>query len=82
VQIQTHQKIKPYQQLRYGSNVPFPSRNRSICEVFGFACSDNPARPLQRSNRRVCKTSSSAHLKEDGKMSRLIFGVQSSTPTE
>ena len=36
VQVQSHQTIKPYQQLRYGSNVPFrhgPDRRR---EVFGY----------------------------------------------
>ena len=35
VQVQAHQKIQPYQKLRYGSNVPVPARTGRRCEIFG-----------------------------------------------
>jgi len=50
VQVQSHQTIKPYQQLRYGSNVPF--RHGPI-EVVKFSASlspENLARGLQKNN--------------------------------
>ena len=76
VQVQTHQKIKPYQQLRYGSNVPFRHGPIDIVKYSASPCPDNPACPLQRSNPKGLQDELIRHLKEDGKMSRFDFGVQ------
>jgi len=76
VQVQTHQKIKPYQQLRYGSNVPFRHGPTDIVKYSATPLSDNPARPLQRSNPKGLQDELIRHLKEDGKMSSFDFGVQ------
>jgi len=76
VQIQAHQKIKPYQQLRYGSNVPFRHGPIDIVKYSATPFPDNPARPLERSNRNALQDELIRHLKEDGRMSGFDFGVQ------
>jgi hypothetical protein len=76
VQVQTHQKIKPYQQLRYGSNVPFRHGPTDVVKYSATPISDNPARPLLRSNPKGLQDELVRHLKEDGKMSSFEFGVQ------
>ena len=57
VQVQAHQKIIPYQQLRYGSNVPFRHGPIDVVKYSASPLSDNSARPLQRGNRTPCRTS-------------------------
>jgi len=76
VQVQTHQKIKPYQQLRYGSNVPFRHGPIDIVKYSATPFPDNPARPLQRSNPNALQDELIRHLKEDGRMSGFDFAVQ------
>jgi hypothetical protein len=76
VQVQAHQKIKPYQQLRYGSNVPFRHGPIDIVKYSATPFPDNPSRPLQRSNPNALQDELVRHLKEDGKMSGFHFGVQ------
>ncbi len=76
VQVQTHQEIKPYQRLRYGSNVPFRHGPIDIVKYSATPSLDNPARPLQRSNPKALQDELIRHLKEDGKMSSFDFGVQ------
>jgi catalase len=76
VQVQTHQKIKPYQQLRYESDVPFRHGPIDIVKYSATPISDNPARPLQRSNPKGLQDELIRHLKEDGRMSGFDFGVQ------
>jgi hypothetical protein len=76
VQVQMHQKIKPYQQLRYGSNVPFRHGPIEVVKYSATPFSDNPARSLQRSNPKGLQDELIRHLKEDGKMSGFDFGVQ------
>ncbi len=76
VQLQTHQKIEPYQQLRYESNVPFRHGPVDIVKYSATPLPDNPARPLQRSNPKGLQDELIRHLKEDGKMSGFDFGVQ------
>jgi hypothetical protein len=76
VQLQTHQKIKPYQQLRYGSDVPFRHGPVDIVKYSATPFPDNPARPLQRSNPNALQDELTRHLKEDGRMSGFDFGVQ------
>lgn len=76
VQVQAHQKIKPYQHLRYGSNVPFRHGPVDIVKYSATPFSDNPARDLQRSNPNALQDELARHLKEDGRISGFEFGVQ------
>jgi catalase len=76
VQVQAHQKIKPYQHLRYGSNVPFRHGPVDIVKYSATPFPDNPARVLQRSNPNALQDEMARHLKEDGRMSGFEFGVQ------
>jgi hypothetical protein len=48
VQIQAHQKIKPYQQLRYWSNVPFRHGPSDVIKHSATPSPENPGRPLQK----------------------------------
>ena len=76
LQPQAHQKIKPYQLLHYGSNVPFRHGPIDVVKFFAKAAQDNPAHPLQRSNPNALQDELARHLKEDGQMSSFDFGVQ------
>lgn len=73
---QMHQKIKPYQKLRYGSNTPFRHGPTDIVKYSATPFPGNPARPLQRNNPNALQDELLRHLKEDGKMSEFDFGVQ------
>jgi len=75
VQVQSHQKMKPYQLLRYGSNTPF----RHGPEVVKFSATpllDNSAHALKRGNPNALQDELIRHLDEDGRMSAFDFGVQ------
>jgi len=76
VQVQAHQKIKPYQKLRYGSNVPFRHGPLDVVKYSATPFPDNPTRPLERSNPNALQDELLRHLKEDGKMSGFDFAVQ------
>lgn len=76
VQVQAHQKIKPYQRLRYWSNVPFRHGPSDVVKQSATPFAGNPARPLQRSNPNALQDELIRHLKEDGKMSGFDFGLQ------
>jgi len=76
VQFQTHQKIKPYQQLRYWSNVPFRHGPNDMVKQSATPSPDNPAMPLQRSNPNGLQDELVRHLKEDSRMSSFDFGLQ------
>jgi hypothetical protein len=76
VQVQAHQKIEPYQKLRYGSNVPFRHGSMDVVKYSATPFPSNPARPLQKGNPNALQDEVLRHLKEDGKMSGFDFGVQ------
>jgi hypothetical protein len=76
VQVQSHQTIKPYQQLHYGSNVPFRHGQFDVVKYSATSSPDNPARPLQRSNPDGLQDEFIRHVQEDGKMSSFDFGIQ------
>src|SRR2546430_5908039 len=76
VQFQTHQKIKPYQQLRYWSNVPFRHGPNDVVKQSAIPSPDNPGIPLQRSNPNGLQDELVRHLNEDTKMSSFDFGLQ------
>ena len=76
VQVQSHQTIKPYQQLRYGSNVPFRHGPIDVVKFSATPSPDNLARPLQKSNPNGLQDELIRHVQEDTKMSSFDFGVQ------
>jgi hypothetical protein len=76
VQVQSHQTIKPYQQLRYGSNVPFRHGPVDVVKYSATPSPDNLAMPLQKSNPNGLQDELIRHVQEDNKMSTFDFGVQ------
>jgi hypothetical protein len=76
VQLQSCQKIKPYQQLRYWSNVPFRHGPIDVVKQSAIPFPDNPARPLQRSNPNAMQDELTRHVTEDRRMSGFDFGLQ------
>src|SRR6266852_6236382 len=75
-ELQARQTIKPYQQLRYWSTVPFRHGPRDVVKYSATPFTDNPARPLQKSNPKGLQDELIRHLKEDDKMSGFDFGIQ------
>src|SRR6266446_4153732 len=75
-QLQVHQTIKPYQQLRYGSNVPFRHGPIDVVKYSATPSPDNPAHPLQRSNPNGLQDELIRHINEDSNMSGFDFEVQ------
>jgi hypothetical protein len=76
VQLQTHQAIKPYQELRYWSTVPFRHGPVDVVKQSVTPSPDNLAKPLQRSNPNGLQDELIRHVNEDSKMSSFDFGVQ------
>src|SRR5258705_13196260 len=73
---QAHQKIKPYQQLRYWSTVPFRHGPIDVVKHSLTPFTDNPAQPLQKRNPKGLQDELIRHLKEDAKMSGFDVAVQ------
>jgi hypothetical protein len=76
VQVQAHQKIQPYQKLRYGSNVPFRHGANQFVKFSATPFPDNPALPLQKSNPKGLQDELARHVKQDAKMSGFEFAIQ------
>jgi hypothetical protein len=75
-ELQARQAIRPYQQLRYWSTVPFRHGPIDAVKYSATPSTDNPAQPLQRRNPKGLQDELIRHLGEDGKMSCFDFGVQ------
>ncbi len=75
-QLQSRQKIRPYQQLRYWSNVPFRHGPADVVMQSATPSAANPAQALQRSNPNGLKDELIRHLNQDGNMSSFDFGLQ------
>jgi hypothetical protein len=75
-EVQSRQEIKPYQQLRYWSTVPFRHGPIDIVKHTVVPSTGNPARPLQKGNPKALQDELVRHVNEDGKMSSFDFGVQ------
>jgi hypothetical protein len=75
-QLQTRQSLRPYQQLRYWSNVPFRHGATDVIKYSASPCASNPARPLQASNPNALKDELVRHLNEDAAMSSFDLGLQ------
>jgi hypothetical protein len=75
-QLQAHQPVKPYQQLRYWSTVPFRHGPADVVKYSAMPSADNPARALQKHNANALQDELVRHLREDGKMSGFDFSLQ------
>jgi hypothetical protein len=73
---QARQKIKPYQELRYWSTVPFRHGADDVVKFSAIPSPDNAAHPLQKSNPRGLQDELIRHVTEDEQMSWFDFGVQ------
>jgi catalase len=73
---QARQSIKPYQQLRYWSTVPFRHGPHDVVKFSAMPSPDNPAHPLQKGNPKGLQDELIRHIREDGQMSRFDFAVQ------
>jgi hypothetical protein len=75
-ELQARQRIKPYQQLRYWSTVPFRHGPENVVKFSAVPSPGNPARPLQKSKPKGLQEELLRHLKEDSQMSWFDFAVQ------
>jgi hypothetical protein len=75
-QLQARQAIKPYQQLRYWSTVPFRHGPADVIKYSATPLADNPARAPQRDNPDGLKDELIYHVENDGRMSVFDFGLQ------
>jgi hypothetical protein len=75
-ELQARQTIKPYQQLRYWSTVPFRHGPIDVVKYSATPSPYNPACPLQRNSATGLQDELIRHLKEDSEMSRFDFGIQ------
>jgi hypothetical protein len=76
VQIQAHQKIRPYQLLRFGSNTPFRHGPVDVVKYSAIPLDRNLARPLSRGNSNALQDELLRHLRDDSVMSGFDFAVQ------
>jgi hypothetical protein len=75
-QLQARQSIRPYQQLRYWSTVPFCHGPVDVVKFSATPFAGNPARPLDRSKPNGLQGELVRHLDEDAKMSGFDFAIQ------
>lgn len=75
-ELQVRQKIRPYQQLRYWSTVPFRHGPHDVVKFSAIPSPDNAAHPLQRSNPKGLQDELVRHITEDDQMSWFDFAVQ------
>jgi hypothetical protein len=74
--LQVSQKIRPYQQLRYWSDVPFRHGPVDVAQYSAIPSPHNLARPLQKDNPKGLQDELIRHLNQDGRMSIFDFSVQ------
>jgi hypothetical protein len=75
-ELQAQQKIRPYQQLRYWSTVPFRHGPDDVVKFSAMPSPDNPAHPLQKNNPKGLQVELARHIREDSQLSWFDFGVQ------
>src|SRR5260370_10015448 len=75
-ELQARQKIRPYQQLRYWTTVPFRHGPDDVVKFSAIPSPDNPARPLQKNNPKGLQDELARHIGEDNRLSRFDFAVQ------
>jgi len=74
--IQARQQVKPYQKLRYWSNVPYRHGATDFVKQSASPSPNNPARPLQRRNSDALRDELVRHIDGDAVMSVFDFGLQ------
>ncbi len=75
-ELQACQKIRPYQQLRYWSTVPFRHGATDIVKFSAKPSADNPAATLRRNSASGLQDELDRHLREDARMSAFDFAIQ------
>ena len=75
-QLQAHQRVKPFQQLRYWSTVPFRHGPVDVVKYSATPSTGNPSRALQKDNPNALQDELLRHLMDDAKMSSFDFGLQ------
>jgi hypothetical protein len=73
---QGRQPLKPYQQLRYWSTVPFRHGEMDVVKQSATPSPGNPAHPLLRNNSDALQNEMTRHLEEDSTMSSFEVGLQ------
>jgi hypothetical protein len=73
--IQARQEVKPYQQLRYWSNVPY-RHGADFVKQSASPSPTNPARALHRKNSDALRDELARHIVGDAVMSSFDFGLQ------
>jgi hypothetical protein len=73
---QTRQAIRPYQHLRYWSNVPFRHGSTDIVKYSATPAAANPAHPLDQKNPNTLQDELRRHVNEDATMSSFDFSLQ------
>jgi hypothetical protein len=76
VEVQSRQKVRPYQQLRYWSNVPYRHGVMDFVKQSATPSPSNPARPLKRNNSDALRDELARHVEEDDVMSSFDIGLQ------
>src|SRR5882672_8367703 len=75
-ELQAQQKIRPYQQLRYWSTVPFRHGPDDVVKFSAIPFPANTARPLQKSNPKGLQDELTRHVREDSQLSWFDFAIQ------
>ena len=75
-ELQARQKIRPYQQLRYWSTVPFRHGPNDAVKFSAIPSPDNPAHALQKDNPKGLQNELTRHITQDSRMSQFDFAVQ------
>lgn len=73
---QKRQPVRPYQQLRYWSTVPFRHGSEDVVKYSASPAAANPARTLGVRNPNALRDELIRHLNEDTTMSSFDFGLQ------
>ena len=73
---QQRQTVRPYQQLRYWSNVPFRHGADDVVKYSASPAATNPTRALERRNPNALRDELIRHLNEDAVMSTFDVGLQ------
>jgi hypothetical protein len=75
-QLQSRQPVKPYQQLRYWSTVPFRHGPTDVVKYSATPAANNSARALKKGNPNALQDELVRHLNEDARMSSFDFALQ------
>lgn len=78
---QSRQRVMPYQQLRYWSNVPFRHGPQDVVQYSAVPSAGNPAHALDRTNPKALQYELIRHLESDTVMSSFDFRVQLLDPS-